>query len=892
MVEIAGSVTWKDDVCAITTPDLTVRPAGQGVARITVSKDAPLARGKAIWVVSAPGVVIEGVELQGASGGAAVWVEAGFGVTLRNAYLHGNGVGLGAADGGGEITIERCEFARNQRNIAIGRAERFVLTASYSHHSESGGLAESRAAENHILYNRLTGEDGKGTRELDLTGGGRSFVIGNLLHHGSRAGDRVMLAAGDQALFAVNNTFVNEQDGGLFVWTASAFAPAVLRNNIFSGAGTITNHPHASLSHNFSGHPGFRDAGAFDYRLTPSSAAIAAGTGASWGGYELTPAFQYVHPRCLESRSNQSGVDAGALQANELGGPGCDRMAAAFPGVDRAAAKPRAASPQPAVRAAVAAPAMLQLSSGTAGAGESVSLAVTLAGGARLSALQWTLRYPAGSFSSVQITLGPAASAAGKGLACHTASGTVHGVIVGLNATTIGDGIVANALLRTASVATGVTPLEVANPLAVTPGGQLAEISAAGGTVTIQNAPGSGPPASAGLRYVPILPCRVMETRPEYNFEGRAGAFGPPYLQAGETRTLAPAASTVCPVPAIAKALVLNVTVAPRGAVDFVTVWPADEARPAFRTVTAPDGLTVANSAIVRAGLGGAISVFASGPADLVIDVIGYFTDAPQLSNLGYYPLTPCRVLDTRSQYRPSPGPFGPPSLRAGESRRFPLPATPYCPVPPAAAYSVTLTVVPQGPLAFLAAWPAGAGMPNVSTLNSPSGRIVANSVIIPAGEASAIDVFAYGPADLLIDINGYFAPDDGHRGLAYFPVPPCRAVDTASSLSDGVFGGPMFGAQSVRTTPLPAAPGCSGIPSHAGAYALNVTAILGGSPMPFVTVWPAGQAQPIASILNAFEGQAVSNAAIVPAGANAAVNVFALQPTHLILEVAGYFGR
>ena len=61
---------------------------------------------------------------------------------------------------------------------------------------------------------------------------------------------------------------------------------------------------------------------------------------------------------------------------------------------------------------------------------------------------------------------------------------------------------------------------------------------------------------------------------------------------------------------------------------------------------------------------------------------------------------------------------------------------------------------------------------------------------------------------------------------------------------------------------------------------------------MPFLTVWPTGQSQPNTSILNAFDGQAVSNAAIVPAGTNGALNLFTFQSTHLTLEIAGYFGR
>ncbi|MBL8216082.1 MAG: VCBS repeat-containing protein, partial [Bryobacterales bacterium] len=81
--------------------------------------------------------------------------------------------------------------------------------------------------------------------------------------------------------------------------------------------------------------------------------------------------------------------------------------------------------------------------------------------------------------------------------------------------------------------------------------------------------------AGSGLRFVPLTPCRLMETRALYNYEGRTGAFGPPGLNAAETRTMVPSQSNVCQVPATAKAYVVNVTVVPlNGGVNFATLWP------------------------------------------------------------------------------------------------------------------------------------------------------------------------------------------------------------------------------------------------------------------------------------------------------------------------------
>lgn len=390
--------------------------------------------------------------------------------------------------------------------------------------------------------------------------------------------------------------------------------------------------------------------------------------------------------------------------------------------------------------------------------------------------------------------------------------------------------------------------------------------------------------APVPLRFVPLAPCRVMETRAAYNFEGRTGAFGPPSLTAGSTRTLNLPVSNVCSIPASAKAYVVNVTVIPNGGgVDFVTVWAAGDPRPNVWTIRSPDGQAIANSAIVKAGTSGGINVYSSSNTDLLIDISGYYTDSTAVSGLVYYPLTPCRVIDTRIQYRTPAGPFGPPSMAARETRRFRFPSTPYCTVPEAAAYSVTITAVPPGPLAYLTAWPSQATQPNVSSINSFAGRVLANSVIVPAAGGS-IDVFTFDATDFLVDINGYYAPDNG-QGLFYYNVTPCRASDSTAS-------GGTYPADTARTINVPGASGCSGIPTTARGYALNVTALPNGNPVPFITAYPTGQPRPNASILNAFQGQIVSNSAIIPAGTNGAVDIYTFQRTDVVVEISGYFGR
>ena len=80
--------------------------------------------------------------------------------------------------------------------------------------------------------------------------------------------------------------------------------------------------------------------------------------------------------------------------------------------------------------------------------------------------------------------------------------------------------------------------------------------------------------------------------------------------------------------------------------------------------------------------------------------------------------------------------------------------------------------VPPAPPLYYLTAWPGNVPtLPVVSTLNSFDGRIVANAAIIPASTDGSIQIYVSNPTDFFIDVNGYFAPDDGKTGLSYYPV-------------------------------------------------------------------------------------------------------------------------
>ena len=249
-------------------------------------------------------------------------------------------------------------------------------------------------------------------------------------------------------------------------------------------------------------------------------------------------------------------------------------------------------------------------------------------------------------------------------------------------------------------------------------------------------------------QFVPVTPCRVVDTR------NAPGDFGGPPLQGGTYRNF-PLPQGACNIPATATAYSLNVTVVPSGRLGYLTIWPAGKNQPLVSTMNSPDGRTKANAAIVPAGASGGVNIYVSHTTNVVLDIEGYFTPVNS-STLAFYPLPPCRVLDTRNNN----GALGGPYLSANHERDFPVLESTCIPSNAhAAAYSMNVTVVPiHGTLGYLTVWPTGEQQPYVSTLNNPTGTVVANAAIVPAGNGGEISAYPSNDTHLVVDINGYFA--------------------------------------------------------------------------------------------------------------------------------------
>lgn len=130
--------------------------------------------------------------------------------------------------------------------------------------------------------------------------------------------------------------------------------------------------------------------------------------------------------------------------------------------------------------------------------------------------------------------------------------------------------------------------------------------------------------------------------------------------------------------------------------------------------------------------------------------------DEPWPGPAGYYPLQPCRLVDTRGPA----GPQGAPSLTAGETRVFPVSGS--CGIPPdAVALSLNLTAVGPAAAGHLILFEPGAPLPATSALNLKAGQTRANNGIYPLlGHPGALAVYSgltAGTVDVVIDVDGYF---------------------------------------------------------------------------------------------------------------------------------------
>jgi streptogramin lyase len=204
-----------------------------------------------------------------------------------------------------------------------------------------------------------------------------------------------------------------------------------------------------------------------------------------------------------------------------------------------------------------------------------------------------------------------------------------------------------------------------------------------------------------------------------------------------------------------------------------IAEFPLPASTRAFGITPGPDGnvwfTEYDRNRIGRITPAGAITEFfipteASGPAGIVAGPdgnlwftefyagkIGRVTPPAATAGAGFYPVTPCRLFDTRT---PAAGP----PLAPNNDRLIRLVG---CGIPASArAVSANLAVTQSSATGNLTVYPAGTTRPTVSSINYGPGRARANNAILALGVNNSVFVQCVqgsGAVHFILDVTGYF---------------------------------------------------------------------------------------------------------------------------------------
>ena len=391
--------------------------------------------------------------------------------------------------------------------------------------------------------------------------------------------------------------------------------------------------------------------------------------------------------------------------------------------------------------------------------------------------------------------------------------------------------------------------------------------------------------------YVPVTPARLMDTRPGYTTIDTHYA-GTGKIPAGTARTLQITGRSGSGIPngEVLAAVTLNVTPVDPTGVGYMTVWSGDGAVPLAANLNLNPGKTIPNLVISKVNASGSVSIYNGGvvDVDVVVDLQGYFP-----ANTSYVPMTPARVLDTRSGTSTDDGQdAGIGAILSGTQLDLPIDGRLSGAIPANSVGAVILNVTAVNPsnVGYITVWSGDGAHPLAANLNLNPGYTVPNLVIARIGDISGrVSIYNGGLAstELVADAQGYFPATSGYTALT-----PARLVDTRPGYDtvDGANAGEgaLPAGDYLDVTIIDR----GGVPhSGIGAVVLNVTAV---SPtnVGYLTVWPSGTTRPLAANLNLNPGMTLPNLVIAKVGANGKVSIYngGLDPTNIVVDVQGWF--
>ena len=244
-----------------------------------------------------------------------------------------------------------------------------------------------------------------------------------------------------------------------------------------------------------------------------------------------------------------------------------------------------------------------------------------------------------------------------------------------------------------------------------------------------------------GDRFTGVTPNRVLDSR------NGTGGFSSPWGP-GVTRALTVVG--VGGVPSNATAVVMNVTVTNTTASSWLRVSPTGALPPLTSNLNFTAGQTVPNLVVVRVGTGGQVDLTnLNGHTDVIADVVGYYAAA---SGARFVPLSPTRILDSRSGTGGYSSPWGPGQVRSltvANGTAVPVGAT---------AVVMNVTVTNATAASWLRVSPTGVPPPLSSNLNFTAGQTVPNLVTVRLGAGGQVDLTNLnGRTDVIADVVGYY---------------------------------------------------------------------------------------------------------------------------------------
>jgi Protein of unknown function (DUF1566) len=285
---------------------------------------------------------------------------------------------------------------------------------------------------------------------------------------------------------------------------------------------------------------------------------------------------------------------------------------------------------------------------------------------------------------------------------------------------------------------------------------------------------------SSDLVFTPVTPCRIVDTRNATAGILVAGTsrgfFG--YGQGSFGFSAQGGSNTNCGM-AGGAAIVVNFTSVSPQTGGYITAYPSDAPQPLAATLNFNAGDVKGNNAVLKlnqTGSGSSFNVYSTSTTHLVGDVVGYYAKPnAQYSfmalgvlslDLVYTPVTPCRIIDTRSATagmmtagtaRGFSGWNGNYTAQGGSASNCGLPFSYNN-----AALVVNFTVVSPTTAGYITAYPGDAAtVPLAATLNFNAGDVKGNNAVLKlnqTGTGADFGIYTTSATHIVADVVGYFA--------------------------------------------------------------------------------------------------------------------------------------